>query len=381
MDEKPKQRAIRGRDCFNEWISSLRDKHPLIKEIQDVMNDAINRVIYDNPNPYVSCEERLKRVHRQHEARLAERTRIKNIEIKKWKDRYNEEKAIPKRPNYCKPNKCPFKPNDGGGNNKKKLSVSNGKICYGDKPIKLCGVSRWEALWRETEEFDSCGGWGQYSLAWYENELKNSGINYVRHAGIKDTQFLYDHCKRLRGMGIFVETTVFRAHAGSEGILVNLGDMGELAKLGNVFFDVNNEFLDRPDSVSTVIGISNNLKSQGCIVSAGAWSGERGKTQSITFHQRYNKHDVETHHRDWNPDSFKETLAYRKPVVWNEYFAMKSNLTLEQVKSLMREAFACGVQGVNYYGFRFRGIPGLTDYDDFDYKEILNYAGRLAKGE
>jgi len=46
MDEESKQQAIRGRDCFNEWISSLRDEYPNIKNIQDVMNRDINIEIY-----------------------------------------------------------------------------------------------------------------------------------------------------------------------------------------------------------------------------------------------------------------------------------------------------------------------------------------------
>lgn len=335
------------------------------------------------------CEERINGVHKDHEAKYDEmkkekdiacegRIKIKNIEIENWRDKYHEEKKIPKRPNYCRINDCPFKPNGSGGDGKKKLSISNGKICYGNSPIKLCGVSRWEALWRETGEFDRCGGWGQYSLAWYENELKNSGINYVRHAGIKNTSFLYDHCKRMKDMGIIVEVTVFRAHADNHGILVNLKDMGELAKLGNVFFDVNNEFLDKPSNISTVIEIAENLKSQGCLISAGAWSGSSGKTQSKLFHQRYNSHDIETHHRNWTVNSFNETLGYGKPVVFNEFFSMKSNMTLAQTKSLMKMAFNMGL-GVCYYGFRFQGIPDLAGYDDFDYKEILNFAGGLTK--
>jgi len=87
MDEKTKQIIRRARDCFNTLITPLRGNLDL-KEIQDVMNNAINRVINNDPNLYIRCEERLKRVHRRHEARLAERTRIKNIEIKKWKEKY-----------------------------------------------------------------------------------------------------------------------------------------------------------------------------------------------------------------------------------------------------------------------------------------------------
>jgi len=265
----------------------------------------------------------------------------------------------------------------------KKLTVENGKILYGGKAIKLCGVSRWEALWRETGEHDPAGDWGKYSLEWYENKLIESGINYVRHGGIRNSNLLYDHCKRMKKAGIIVEITAFRAHKDSKGVLVTQEDMGELAKLGNVIFDINNEFLDGPDSnIDKAIEIAKNLKSQGCIVSGGAWSGVNGKRQANLFLNYYQDLDIITHHRDWNVDSFRETLSYGKPVLFNEFFAMKSNMSLVEVKNLMRLAFDCGIrgiQGVQYYGFRFDGIPGLSQYDPFDYQKILDYAGGLVK--
>jgi len=261
----------------------------------------------------------------------------------------------------------------------KKLTVENGKILYGGKPIKLCGVSRWEALWRETGEHDSCGGWGQYSLDWYENKLIESGINYVRHGGIMNTQFLYDHCKRMKDAGIIVEVTVFRAHKKSKGALVKLDQMGELAKLGNVFFDINNEFLDEPENVGRAINIARLLKNKGCIINGGAWSGILGQALSDDFYIGYSDLDINSHHRDWTEKSFREDVRKGKPVVWNEYFAMKSNMSLEQTKKLMKLAFDCGVQAVQYYGFRFSNIPGLKQYDPFDYQKILDYAGSLVK--
>lgn len=264
----------------------------------------------------------------------------------------------------------------------KKLTVRNGKILYGGKPIKLCGVSRWEALWRAGKMPGYDKTWGDYSLEWYEQQLIDSGINYVRHAGIKNTQFLYDHCKRMKKAGIIVEITVFRSKKNSKGVLVRLEDMGELARLGNVFFDVNNEFLDGPDaSINEAIRIARILKRQGCLISGGAWSGTKGKAQSDEFHSKYDGLDINSHHRNWGETSFKKDVRKGKPVVFNEFFAMRSGMTLAKTKQLMNLAFDCGVQGVQYYGWRDKklNLPGLTVFDPFDYREMLQYAGKLAK--
>ena len=256
----------------------------------------------------------------------------------------------------------------------KKLSVSNHQILYGDEPTKLCGVSRLEALWRTTGEHN-WHDWGEYSLEWYENELNNSGINYVRHLGVMDFNVLYDHCKRMKEHGIMVEIGVYRV-AEDEGILVELGRMGELAELGNVFFDVCNEFIGTDQNeVNIVKNIADSLKRQKCLVSGGAWSSD-GKVLSDAF-LRVCDVDIVTHHRDWDNSSFRDSVALAKPTVFNEYFAMKRQSPLGEIKRLMNLAFDVGVQGVQYYGFRFPGIPGLGSYDPFDYKDILDYAGKI----
>ena len=255
------------------------------------------------------------------------------------------------------------------------LTVESGQILYGGKPIKLCGVHRIETLWRALKIHGSKKGWGNdYSQEEYEQDLIDSGINYVRHLGVKDTPFLYDHCKRMRDAGIIVEVMVYRV-GEPEGVLVNLEDMGYLARLGNVFFDVCNEFIGNDESeVAKVMNIANNLLLQGCIISAGAWSGEDGKVLSGIFHIQFSDHQIESHHRDWEVESFRETRRYNKPVVFSEYFS-QGNLELAEVKSLMTMAFYSGCQGVTYYGFRFEGLPHLETYDPFDHKLILNYAG------
>lgn len=259
----------------------------------------------------------------------------------------------------------------------KKLSVENGKILYGGEYIKLCGVSRLEALWRTTGEY-GWDGWGKYSLDWYENELKNSGINYVRHLGVMDTQFMFYHCLRMKEYGIIVEICVYRV-GENEGVLVELDRMGELAKLGNVFFDICNEFIGTNENeVNIVNDIANSLKKQGCLISGGAWSGD-GLPLSDAF-LRISDVDILTHHRDWTLSSFGDTLLYMKPVVWNEYFAMKRQLPVGEIQRLMDLAFEMGIQGVNYYGFRFGGLPGLSSIDPWQSDEfndaMLIYAGK-----
>ena len=256
------------------------------------------------------------------------------------------------------------------------LSVENGKIYYGDNEITLCGVSRREALWRSTGEYNPMGGWGSdYSLEEYESDIEDSGINYVRHLGIKDTHFMIAHIARMKDIDVIVEIEVYDAYKGNYGILVDIDSMGEVAEIGNVFFDCANEFLNDEDSIDIVIDLAKRLKAQGCIVSAGAWSGEQGYDLSTVFHNRYSDYDIESTHRNWNVETWNEALSYGKPVTWNEYFS-QGNLSLQEVKDLMKTAFDMGLN-VCYYGFRWPGIPGLSRYDPFPYKSILTYAGEL----
>jgi len=256
-----------------------------------------------------------------------------------------------------------------------KLSVSEGEIRYGGEYMKLAGVSRIEAAERALKIDNHPLGWGaKYSQQQYEQDLIQSNINYVRHLGVKNTAWLYYHCDRMRRVGIIVEVCVYRVNTG-EGILVNLEDMGNLAKLGNVFFDVCNEFEGTDErEVAKVINIADNLLLQGCLVSAGAWTGKHGKRLSHIFHTQFDAHQIESHHREWEEESFYETVRYNKPVVFSEYFS-QGNLTLKQTKRLMDLALASGCQGVCYYGFRFEGLPNLSTYDPFPYKDMLNYAG------
>ena len=109
----------------------------------------------------------------------------------------------------------------------------------------------------------------------------------------------------------------------------------------------------------------------GCIVGAGAWSSEEGKGYSGTFHNSYNGHDYETHHRHWVPVHWQRTLEYGKPVLWNEFFNT-TNLTLDDIETLMNQAIQTGCTGVQFY--HFFGYPG-----EHDFKDILNIAGNMVK--
>jgi len=312
-----------------------------------------------------NCDKRIIESQENCNQIIREREKVLRAEILEWKQKYED----------CINQSDPPEP--------PKLTVRNGKLYYGNggkERIILCGVSRWEALWRATGEFDSCGGWGEYSLAWYENELITSGINYVRHAGIKNTQFLYDHCKRMRDAGIIVEITVFRAHAESKGILLRLEDMGELAKLGNVFFDCNNEYSGYEKGYKKSIEVAKYLKNQNCIISGGAWWNAEGKKQSDEF-LKLGLVDIITHHRYWTEASFKEYIKYNIPVIQNEYFAYKSQMSLQQTKAIMKTTLDIGFAGCQYYGLRFPGIPDLGGYDPFDYKDILTFAGNLVSSK
>ena len=140
-----------------------------------------------------------------------------------------------------------------------------------------------------------------------------------------------------------------------------------------------NNMVEEPNNVDEAIGVARVLKPNGCLISGGAWSGTEGLGQSDEFYSKYDNLDINSHHREWNEYSFKADVWKGKPVVWNEYFAMRAGMSLAKTKQLMRLAFECGVQGVQYYGFRFDGIPGLKKYDPFHWKDILDYAGGLVK--
>jgi len=272
---------------------------------------------------------------------------------------------------YCTIHKRPEAP--------PRLAIRDGKICYrdgGTVPIILCGVSRWEALWREKGLYHD---WGPYSLAWYEEELGKYGINYVRHGAIENFDFVYEHCRRLKDKGIIVELTVFRGL--EEGRLMELSETNirALAGLGNVFFDCHNEFTDSLADVYEAKAIADIIAGYGCIVSGGAYgASSNGEQNAAFFHQICSSHQISTVHRQWTSGEIQNALKYGKPVIRNEYFD-RGKLGLEIVKQIMRETFDVGGQGCQYYGFAIPGLGGLIAPDPFDYRAMLEFAGQLTR--
>ncbi len=261
-----------------------------------------------------------------------------------------------------------------------RLRVEGDTIYYrndGTIPIKLCGVSRWEALWREKHTYFD---WGPYSLAWYENELGKYGINYVRHGSyLQDFEFVYQHCKRMRDKGIIVELTVFRTLAEGRLLELSQSNIQRLNDLGNVFFDCHNEFMDDIERVYEAKRIAEIITGYGGIVSGGAWGASTdGEKNSELFHSICSAHKISTVHRQWTSGEITNALKYGKPVIRNEYFD-RGDLGLGAVKQIMYETFEAGGQGCTYYGFAIAGLEGLIAPDPFDYKEMLIYAGNLTK--
>ncbi|MHA1225180.1 MAG: hypothetical protein ACTSPV_00390 [Candidatus Hodarchaeales archaeon] len=340
------------------------DRELALKRLECIELDSqkirryVDRILGQEKKNKPMTEKRLKRIKRK-----AERIKYFVDELKKQI----------KEPDIPPP---PVKPS--------KLAVKGNGIFYGNGgtiPIKLIGVYRWEALWRETGEHNCQWDWGKYSLAWYEEELSKYDFNCVRHGGVLDTKFLYEHCKRMKEQGKIVQVTIFRNV--DEGILVRLEDMPDLAKLGNVFFDINEfcsaELTPGRADVYRAIEIIEELTEKGCIVSAGSWGASScGEELSDEFHSRCDKHQIEQHHRRWDKESFLDSLKYGKPAIFDEYFSM-GDLSLQDVKDLMRLAIDLGYSGIDYYGFRFEEIPGLKHYDPFDYRKPLEYFEILCK--
>ena len=251
------------------------------------------------------------------------------------------------------------------------LSVEGRQILYGGKPIILIGASCRLALWKDNPDYPDYDPWPNgYSLDKYEADIIGSDINYVRHLGTEDFDFLYAHCQRMKEHDIIVEVEVYD-HALSPHPLVNIDRMGELAELGNILFDVGNEFQDHEPSIDIVIDLCQRLKAQGCIVGSGAWGwSTHGKDYAQEFHDRYSGHHYETTHRNWDLASWNEALSHNKPVLWNELFN-RGKLSLAGIETYMNQALQSGCTGVQFY--HFFGAPEAQTF-----KEILNIAGTLA---
>jgi len=251
-----------------------------------------------------------------------------------------------------------------------KLVVSGGVLRWGDT-IQFAGASDRCALIKETEEYPDIALWSDpnYKLAEYENDLIESGINYVRHIGSMNTQFMIDHVLRMRAAGIVVEIEVYDPNL-IPNPFVNLSEMWKLAILGNTLFDVGNEFRAYEPAIGMVKSICDQLLLQNCLVGAGAWSAP-GQGYSQTFHNEYNKHTYETAHRHWVESHWRIALDYlpHKPVMANEIFNL-TNMSLAAVESLFGRIFQVGCQGGQYY--HWGGLP-----DQLAFKDVLDVASKF----
>lgn len=240
-----------------------------------------------------------------------------------------------------------------------KLSVSGGVLYCGNKKFKGAGASSRLALLDKTGEH-GFGPWPpDYQFEDYIQDIKDSGINYVRHIGSMDFDFLKAHCQEMKDNNIVVEVEVYDP-ALLDFPFVDISRMGELSELGNVLINPGNEFRDDASQVNIVLDICEDLTNQGCIVGSGAWS-DPGEPLSELFFSSNPKISYSTHHRHWVEAHWKKTIAYGFPTMANEIFNL-TGMSLTDVSLLMSQAFQAGCQGVQYYCWF--GPPDILAFKD-----------------
>lgn len=343
MDETSKQKAMQGRDCFNEWISPLRGTYPLIKEIQDVMNNAINRVINDDPNPYVRCRERLQ---------------SKNLVIKKWRDKYQD--CMKKKPKPEPPKPKPSKAI-------KSLTVRKNTFLVNGKPTKLYGVSKREMI------AVGSGDYPQSKVNYTYKEIKtailSSNINYIRVLAGKNLGFFRKEVKDYLSHGINVEVELFDAGEPNRAWQAHWKNTFNAVEDLPVFFDAHNEFLEL-NVVDSVRNTVEYVTSNGGIISAGAWSGATGKKLAAKFKKKCTAYQIVSHHRDWTARSLVESMESGKPIIMNEIHTR--DISLQRAKDLFKFAFNWGCVGVNIYSLLNWGIGAGSNF-----QKILDYVSEF----
>jgi len=237
-----------------------------------------------------------------------------------------------------------------------RLRVMGGGLFYGNKRVKLPGVGRWEAWWRDLE-IPGQGTWGKKSYNWYVDQIVKYKLPYVRHGSVKDPLYVRDKCIELKerglaafGLPIFVELTL------SNGDLPYLGDPEKMVDktldIGTVFYDSHNEFLDKKAWYDRAVEITDMVLSKGGIVGGGAWGhSSQGKEWSQKYINEYGKSSYITSHRPWTKKQIEDLVKLGKPVVFNEYFD-RGDLGLSETEAIMRRAFEAGAAAVQYYGVR-----------------------------
>jgi len=266
------------------------------------------------------------------------------------------------------------------------LKIHGNEIFFKDGGLKkFIGVGVWrrEALLLETKQeghtWPDCGQ--KYSLAWCESEFHKYGLNYLRTDICKDTQLLFDFCKRMAGKDVIVELTL---RDGDR----DLGSIDETIQatknLKNIIYEVWNEMYSLED-VQEAVSLAKKLKKQGLIISGGAIGagGEKWATEAANA-GLYELVDIIQVHRHWpypaheNNDWVLKYKDHNKPIGRNEFFDRKK-LGLEKTRFIFEKSIQHGASLVNYYGFRMPGLgaPDCQDAEGNPYWRYLQIASDI----
>ena len=339
---------------FRKWACELfgcnkhQDCHQAVEKMQNLMKSK--------------CLSQIKLLNEKHRERLG---KLKNkihllnqkidkqeVEIEYWQDLYNEQKAIPKRPFYCRPDECPYKPD--GKKKSPKLAICKGRICYEDGgtiPIKLRGVYNWEALHRISRIIDE----PEFHITYddYIGILTQFPTNCVRQGTVPDISLMEKFTEDMRKAGKIVEWTIY--NRTKFPMCDPKKAIDALIVFPNVFFDVN-EFNDYYDDIEITIDLGNYVVNKGGIFAAGSWGhSKNGKKISDEFYKKYSKHQIGSVHREWDRASIKRVIEHGKIAVRDEYFDYGNDspqyLGFDGFKRIMLETFEAGAQGCLYYAF------------------------------
>lgn len=180
--------------------------------------------------------------------------------------------------------------------NEMPLEIREDEFFYKGRPITLIGASEWNILARATNLINDPEHPVKYDK--YMNLMKSYGINYVRHGIIPDLIMVHNHCSELKKFGIIVELTIHNSQS--------VYDMGKARdavdatlELGNVFYDVHNEFTDTEEDIKIAHDLIDYVRSKGGIASAGAygWS-THGKDYSDKFDPIRSGNQIISVHRE-----------------------------------------------------------------------------------
>jgi len=304
------------------------------------------------------CQDDCNRIIREREIRLMEETTKLQEELsleilarESWRRKYND----------CMKNK-PSKAI-------KSLEVRDGKFLVNGKATKLYGVSKREMIAVGSGDCTNVN----YKYADIKKAILNSNINYIRVLAGKNLDYFRKEVKDYLEHGIVVEVELFDAGNPGRGYQADWLKTFDNLKDLPVFFDSCNEFLDY-NLVDVIIGIVDHVRGNGGIVSAGAWSGERGKKLAKEFRSKCNTYQVVSHHREWDQKSLLESVEAGKPIIMNEIHTRDIDLPL--AKTFFNNAFTWGCQGVNIYPLKNWGMG-----KDSNFQKILDWVSEFVDKE